>query len=293
MKMKIKSDWHIHTKHSCDCASQGRGADISNLPTRAAELGLENFGISDHLHTPYNLDEIFRSKEEFDSLPLTPNFHFGVEVSCVSKWEIDEIESGRSDATAYGLREGGTAWCDLTIGITEEDISEYGIEYVIGATHWPMYIELTRENVIKDYARQNLFLACHPLVNIVAHPWWWGGNAWKNTEGKCFTDPWLDDFGKIPLSIHDEFAAAVKENKTAVEINLGACLFNKYYPEDFAKQYLDYIAYLHERGVTFSIGSDNHKSNYDPNFKDAEIMLEEVGIAESDLWTLPVREENN
>ncbi|MHC4874803.1 MAG: hypothetical protein ACYTFY_23400, partial [Planctomycetota bacterium] len=276
-----------------DCASKGRGVSISDFSAVAEDKGLECYGISDHLHTPYNLDEVFRSKEEFDSLPFNPNFHFGIEVSCVSKWEIDEIESGRSDAATYGLREGGTPGCELTIGITEEDVSEYGIEYVIGGTHWPIYIEITRENVIEDYARQNLFLACHPLVDIVAHPWWWGGKGWKNEEGKCVTDPWLDDFGKIPLSIHDEFAAAVKENKKAVEINLDACVFNKHYPEDFGKQYIDYIAYLHERGVKFSIGSDNHESDYNPRFEDLEIMLEGIGLAEKDLWRLPAKAVNS
>lgn len=287
--MKITSDWHIHTNHSCDCAKAGGGVGISNFSEIAADKGLKCFGISDHVHTPYNLDEIFRSKEEFDSSPFNPNFHFGVEVSCISKWELDEIESGRQPAAAYGIRKGGPEWPELAIGITEEDIKEYGIEYVIGGTHWPLYIEVTRENVIKDYARQNLFLACHPLVNIVAHPWWWMGQ-WKNEEGFYATDPWFDDFGKIPLSIHDEFAAAIKENKKIVEINTSACVFNPTYREDFTAQYMDYIAYLYERGVKFSIGSDCHGPEYKADFEKLSGLLSDIGIKDEELWTLPPRE---
>ena len=38
-----------------------------------------------------------------------------------------------------------------------------------------MYIPYERQAVIRDYHRQNMFLATHPLVNIIAHPWWWSG----------------------------------------------------------------------------------------------------------------------
>ncbi len=289
--MKITTDWHIHTNHSCDCAKSDMGVKIPELIAVAETKGITDFGITDHIYTPYNLDDLFRSKEEFDAQPFNPNFHFGVEVSVVSRWEIEEIESGRTLAKTYGLREGGVQGCELAIGITEEDISEYGFEYVIGGVHFPMYVEITRENIIQDYARQNLFLACHPLVDVVAHPWWWHGpnGEWFTKESGLYqTDPWLDDFGKIPLSIHDEFAAAVKENKTAVEINLN-CVFNKKYPDDFTRQYMDYIAYLHERGVKFSIGSDCHETEYNPQFGELEKLLEDIGISNKDLWKIPER----
>ena len=70
-----------------------------------------------------------------------------------------------------------------------------------------MYVPFELDAVIRDYHRQNMFLALHPLVTIVAHPWWWMGH-WADGEGNYPAEPWLDDFACIPRSMHDEFAAA-------------------------------------------------------------------------------------
>ena len=194
--------------------------------------GIRDYGITDHIHTPYNLPDIAGSRAEFLANTPSARFHFGVEVSCVSQWELDEVATGHYDDPVYGLREGGTPGCELAIGLTAEDIATYQIEYVVGGTHWPMYVPIEREAVIRDYHRQNMFLATHPLVNIVAHPWWWM-KYWADSEG-CFTaEPWFDDFGAIPTSMHDEFAAAAIEHNTAVEANISACLLNPHYPQRF------------------------------------------------------------
>ena len=79
----------------------------------------------------------------------------------------------------------------------------------LAGTHWPMYVPLEREAVIRDYHRQNMFLATHPLVDIVAHPWWWMGH-WMDRDGNFPAEPWFDDFDVIPRSMHQEFAAAAK-----------------------------------------------------------------------------------
>jgi hypothetical protein len=166
-------------------------------------------------------------------------------------------------------------------------------------------VPVERDSVIRDYQRQNLFLACHPLVTIVAHPWWWMG-AWKETDGTYRTDPWFDDFGKVPASMHDEFADAARERGTVVEINLYAMLLNRRYPEAFRRRYCEYLAGLKAAGVTLSIGSDHHaqRAGYgdrepdDPvsgdsgkpfRFGVAVAMLEAVGIREDELWRLPPR----
>jgi histidinol phosphatase-like PHP family hydrolase len=205
----------------------------------------------------------------------------------VSQWEIDEIARGQYDRPVYGLRSGGQAGCDLAIGITVQDVSRYQIEYVVGGTHWPMYVPLEREAVIRDYHRQNMFLATHPLVDIVAHPWWWMGH-WQDDNGNFDGEPWFDDFGVIPKSMHNEFAAAVVEHNKAVEINLSANLFNPHYPDRFVRQYLEYLAELESAGARLSIGSDCHSAHYEIDFKAAGQMLESVGIR-NDFWCLPPR----
>jgi len=52
--MKICSDWHIHSRNSCDQACM----TIADLVREATAKGVRDFGITDHLHTPYNLPEI-------------------------------------------------------------------------------------------------------------------------------------------------------------------------------------------------------------------------------------------
>ena len=255
--MRIASDWHIHSRNSCDSAS----LPIARLIADAADMGIVDYGVTDHIHTPYNMPDLDASHAEYESCCPTARFHFGVEASVVSAWEIAEVATGRYDTPTYGLRSGGPANAPLALGITKKDIDRLGIEFVVGGTHWPMYIPYEREQIIRDYHRQNMYLATHPLVTIVAHPWWWHG-AWEDADGMFRTDPWLADFGVIPMSMHDEFAAAARENGKVVEANISAMLLNPTYPERFKRQYAEYISMLAERGVSISIGSDCHDPEY-------------------------------
>ncbi len=282
--MKIRSDWHIHTGNSCDEGC----LPVSRLISRAAELGIEDFGISDHLHTPFNWPDIEASRREYLAGHPSPRFHFGIEVSCVSQWEIDEVATGKYKDPTYGIREGGPPGTSLAIALTREQIEASGIEYVVGGTHWPMYVPYERETIIREYHRQNMFLATHPLVTIVAHPWWWF-NYWQEPDGRYITEPWLDDFKKIPQSLHDEFAAAANQYSKVVEINMEGMLLNAGYTDSFKAQYLDYLADLKARRVSLSLGSDCHDENYAINFEKVARMLDSVGITEKDLWVLPPR----
>jgi histidinol phosphatase-like PHP family hydrolase len=286
--VNITSDWHIHSRNSCDAASMV----VADLVRGAAETGILDYGLTDHLHTSYNMPDIAASRAEYAACDPSPRFHFGIEVSCVSQWELDQVEAGNYDSDkppTYGLRQGGPAWAQPAIALTGEDVERYQIEFVVGGTHWPLYVPIEGDAVRRDYHRQNMFLAQHPLVDIVAHPWWWHG-AWMEEDGHYRGEPWLDDFAKIPWSMHDEFAAAVVENEKVVEINLAAMLLNRTYPETFKGQYLSYLAELKARGVRLSIGSDCHSPQYDTDMQAAARMLESVGIGEADLWRLPLRD---
>jgi histidinol phosphatase-like PHP family hydrolase len=282
----ITSDWHIHTRNSLDGASMR----IADLITDAREKGLRDFGVTDHLNTPCNLPDITASRSEYLGCSPGPRFHFGVEASCVSQWELDEIASGRHGIQEWGLRSGGPPGADPAICLTAQDIATCGIEYVVAGVHWPLYVPMERDAVIHDYHRQNMFLVRHPLVDIVAHPWWWTG-GWASDDGRFATDPWLDDFGKVPQSMHDEFAAAAVGHDTVVECNIHAMLLNSAYPESFAGQYLEYLAGLKQLGVKLSVGSDCHAEHYTTNLDKATEMLGSVGITDADLWCLPARRE--
>ena len=258
---------------------------MADLPGQASAQGITDFGVTDHLHTPYNLPDIAASREAYLATKPSARFHFGIEVSCVSQWELDEIARGGYDNPVYGIRKGGPVGGPLAIGLTEQDIAAYGIEYVVGGTHWPMYVPYEREAVIRDYHRQNMFLAAHPLVTIIAHPWWWMGH-WADDQGRFLAEPWFDSFKVITESMHDEFAAAVREHGKVVEINIGAMLFNPHYPERFINEYLDYLAGLKARGVMMSIGSDCHAAEYKVSFQRATDMLASAGNSDDDCWRI-------
>jgi len=282
--MTIVSDWHIHSRNSCDSAA----LTVSDLVRGAREEGILDYGVTDHIHTPHNLPDLDASRAEFLGSKPSRRFHFGVEVSCVSLWELGRVAEGDVPDPVYGIRSGGPPDGELAIGIGRREIEEYGIEYVVGGTHWPMYVPLERDAVIRDYHRQNMYLVTHSLVDIVAHPWWWHGH-WQDDSGEFTSEPWFDDFGHIPQAMHDAFAAAAAEHGKKVEINLWAMLLNVRYPERFKRQYLEYLAGLKARGAQLCIGSDCHGERYEADFEAAGGMLHSVGITEEDLWVLGPR----
>ena len=58
--MKIRQNLHIHSHHSCDSAC----ATIADIQQEMLKLGMIEFGLSDHLHTNYNLCDIQGAKKD-------------------------------------------------------------------------------------------------------------------------------------------------------------------------------------------------------------------------------------
>jgi hypothetical protein len=103
-------------------------------------------------------------------------------------------------------------------------------------------------------------------------------------------DPWPDDFGKVPASMHDEFVAAVRQHGKVVEANLGACLCNATYPERFRRHYAETLADWQQRDVPLSIGSDDHGGGLEPlrrTLEAGEALMCAAGIKLERLWVLP------
>lgn len=218
--MKLISDWHIHTHHSCDCP-RPEGATLARLFAQIEASGITHYGISDHLHTAFNVPELEASRAEYDTLPPSPNRHFGVEVSVLREYDFSQ-NAAAANPSPYGKCPGGPP-DTLAIYLPDELRERLRFDYVIGGAHWPLGVPEPFDPmaVIRDYHRQYMFLATHPRVDIVAHPWWWMG-AWRDEDGVYRSYPWLDDLRRIPQSLHDEFAAAVIQHGKAVEINAGA-----------------------------------------------------------------------
>lgn len=282
--MTINCDWHTHSRHS-PCGRPE--TTLESIRSGMRQAGIARGGITDHLHCEANIPALEAARREYDVMDSCDGFHFGLEVSCLREYDLQRNREAGPDAHLYGVWDEGPEG-PLAVYLPEDLLERLRVEYVIGGAHWPLGAPLEREAVIRSYHRQNLHLAQQPRVDIIAHPWWWMG-AWQDEDGKYRTLPWLDDFACIPRSMHDEFAAAVRENGKVVEINAGAILLNETYPPSFRRQYLEYLTMLKEAGVRFSVGSDAHDAGYVPRLRRIEPDIEAIGLTQADLWDGPAR----
>ena len=83
--MKIRQNLHIHSHNSCDSAC----ASLADIVSDMKKLGVEEFVLTDHLHTRFNLPDIAAARREFLELGPVPGFHFGIEVTCATQWECE------------------------------------------------------------------------------------------------------------------------------------------------------------------------------------------------------------
>ncbi|MCE5279557.1 MAG: hypothetical protein ABFD92_11380 [Planctomycetaceae bacterium] len=283
--MKITTDWHVHSRHSCECHQMG--SPIADILAAAAAQGVADMGISDHLHSRYNLPDLAASRLEFLSANPSPRVHFGVEVTCMRRWELDQIDAGNyAEPPIYGRGQDGPV-SEPAIALTEADAAILGIEYVIGGVHWARGIEPTPRAIIDFFHRQLMYLAQHPLVRIIAHPWWWH-NHFYYPDGSFVPGPWMDDFSVIPEDYHDEFAATCLDNGKAVEVSPWA--LSPSHGETFRNQYLDYLVELGSRGITLSAGTDHHGNPYNTNFSAIEMVLDRLRLSDRDLFRLRPRD---
>lgn len=279
--MKIRQNLHIHSRNSCDSAC----AALDDIQNEMLKLGLKEFGVSDHLHSAYNDCDITSSREEFASGRRAKEFHFGIEVSAMSRWECEKIargdyETNESDPV-YGLRQvSGPAHDPVCIALTEEKKLNWGIEYVIGGVHWALYPPPEREEIYFDYFRQMTALAEDPLVDIIAHPWD-DLAAWfkRVNEGKPDYQAVLD----IPQKYHDQFCETLLKHNKCAELNLTA-LTHPRYPEECLKYMWALFAQWREAGVKFVIGSDQHSAHANEvMFSAGSLLLDAYGFKEENI----------
>lgn len=292
--MKLTQDFHIHTHCSCDSAN----AHIPHIVEAAQKNGLKHFGISDHLHTRFNMPDIEISRREFLEYGSVDGFHFGIEISCATAWECEKIAK-RDYASCFtckvnghpfqtmtpidGVMFGGPAGGPLQLDITAEDIKRLGIEYLIGGVHKPNYTDQNPKDMINDFFNQSCFLIEHEFIDILAHPWdmlafWSGWSLVTKNPG----DVRYDAFKMIPGEYWDEMAKRLNETGTLAEINLN---FNM--PEDIFHLYMSQLSRWREKGVKFTFGSDLHLQPYrEKQLHDTENILTEYGFTEKD-FSLP------
>ena len=278
--MFINSDLHLHSEFSYDAT-----LTLDELGKKAIELGLSKIGITDHLNFNDNkfIGDVKRSSENVKLMQSKyPFILLGVELTPIEKPEFDYIAKN-------GTREGYIAPLSDTpyqieLGMTKEELKALGIRFAIGASHWrvdtPLAVRDERDvsACIKEWHRQQLFLAEDERVTVLGHPWFNGCGLW------------YEDFSAIPRSMNSELMAALKENKKYMECNT-CVLLSQNSSEKFKRQYADFLREAFELGIPLTFGTDAHRTYVDKR-ENAEIYLSKAGfkagditeISDGDLW---------
>ena len=277
----IHSDWHNHSRASYDAE-----LTLEELSAAADQFDFRKMGITDHLN--YNdqsfLQDMDRSARDFaGARDKFPKLVLGVELTPIAGPEFDYIQkTGTREGYVPGPWDGRPY--EIKLGLTKEELMALGVSYGIGASHWRVDIPdrrsapLDLDKNIREWYRQQLFLAQDARVTVLGHPWY------------HYKGLWYEDFSVIDPLMNREIGAALKENGKYAECNAGF-LKAKDMSEKFRYQYVQFLREWHEMGIPIVYGSDSHNS-YDKNhlwltpylasvgFKDGDI----VEIAEKDLW---------
>ena len=275
--MRIKQNFHMHSHNSCDSAC----ADIGEIIADMAELGIEDYGLTDHIHTLYNLPDLVNSRQDYLAHNPSPRFHFGIEASCMDVREIERIASGdTASKPVYGFRQMTDFTGKMAIGITEKEIDELGIEFVVGGVHWPLTTSMKLTDLLDNWLEQSLFLVNHPLVNILAHPWGCLAQAaggWYQVMDDNHID--YSAFDKVPDDFIRILGEAMVRQGTLAEANM----YSFKAPEE-KRLILKCFAVWKEQGVKFSFGTDIHSPRCDHQaFHAIEAALTEHGFTEDDF----------
>ena len=278
--MIIKSDWHIHSENSYDAS-----LPLEIIAENAKKIGFNKIGITDHLN--FN-DEKFVGdlkssvKNVKELQKKHPEVILGVELTPIEKPEFDYIAK-------YGKRDGyippaSENSYEIELAKTKEELVAMGVRYAVGAAHWRVDCAGAKnltpdlDAMIKEWYRQQMWLARDERVTILGHPWY-------NSSAI-----WYDDFSLIPKSMNMDIASALKENKKYVEYNTGF-LFSPKVSQKFRMQYTEFIRELFEMGIPVTFGSDSHDVYiYENEHIKAEKLLKKVGFKDGDFSEL--REED-
>lgn len=276
--MMIHSDWHIHSDASYDAT-----LPLEEIKRATDEFGFRRIGITDHANFNDHsfLSDLSKSAERVKTFQkVHPNVVLGVELTPIEKPEFDYISK-------TGTRDGYVAPelskpFDIELAQTKEELIALGVRYAIGAAHWRVDVpnakklEPDRDACIREWYRQQMWLACDERVTILDHPWY---------NGKAL---WYEDFSLIPRSMNADLCAALKENGKYAECN-SHFFRNPNVTEKFRYQYVEFLRELHESGIPITYGSDAHKA-YGTEHLLTEKYLLAAGFRDGDI--VEVREES-
>ena len=277
----IHSDWHIHSEFSYDAENT-----LELIATRGQAQGLRLQGITDHANfndikfigdLKASAAAVKEAQKKYPSLVL------GVELTPIEKPEFDYVIANGGSRNGYVAPQQAEPF-GIELAATKQELIDLGVRYAIGASHWRVDVPKAQRTpfdfdaTVKEWYRQQLYLANDERVTILGHPWYIGNGAW------------YEDFSVIPHSMHADISAALKENGKYVECNSHFFTTPKA-TDKFRRQYAEYLREMFEMGIPVTYGSDSHKGYWDARscvtevlaaagFKDGDI----TELKEEDLW---------
>lgn len=270
----IHSDWHIHSEYSYDAT-----LPLEDIVKKAGEYGFSRIGITDHLN--FN-DEKFVGDLKASAAAVKelqkkhPFVTLGVELTPIERPEFEYIAK-------TGTREGYippicSKPYDIELAMSLEELKSLGVRYAIGAAHWRVDVphakglDSTIDELIREWYRQQMWLAQDERVTILGHPWYNGKGAW------------YEDFSVIPHSMNMDIAAALKESGKYVECNTSVMSSPKM-TDKYRYQYAEFLRELFEMGIPVTHGSDSHKT-YSGKHIGIEKFLAAAGFRDGDFSEL-------
>ena len=268
----IYSDFHIHSEHSYDSE-----LPLETICIEAERLGLCAYGITDHVNyneEPY-LSSIRGAASHYAEIrDRHPGLLLGVELTPIPRAEYEYLalhgdRDGYIAPTSYPL--------DMELAMTKEELISLGVRYAVCATHWRVDVGDRNEPanldvLIKEWHRQQMYLACDERTTILGHPWYNGRGLW------------YEDFSAIPRSMHRELGAALLENGKYIECNTDVLLSCRA-SDRFHHQYAEFLREMFEMGVPVTYGSDSHNRYLDRR-EQATLYLHSAGFRDGDFSEL-------
>ena len=272
--MIIHSDWHIHSEHSYDASTP-----LEEIAVNAKAQGLRLIGITDHAN--FNdkkfMGDLHASAAAVKEMQKKyPFMVLGVELTPIEKPEFDYIaKTGTREGYEPPIEDSPFA---IELAASKEELVALGVRYAIGAAHWRVDVPFGKkfhtdiDVCVKEWYRQQMYLACDDRVTVLGHPWYIGNGLW------------YDDFSHIPHSMNMDIAAALKENEKYVECNSHFFTCPRT-TEKFRSAYAEFLRELFEMGIPVTYGSDSHDGYADAR-PEVEKYLRAAGFKDGDISEL-------